>query len=89
MEKGLKFLSTISVDEFKKQQQVDKIEVLRNENTGKCFFVYGSMKGACSAKANNEQMTEPMISEVCSADTGDVFYLLHQKSEGATTLAVL
>ena len=36
------------------------------------------------------ELTIPVISEVCSAETGDIFLLLHQKGEGgATTLATL
>ncbi len=31
----------MSVAEFKAQHNVEKIEVKRNEHTGKCFFVYG------------------------------------------------
>ena len=41
MERDLKFLKTMSVAEFKAQHNVEKIEVKRNEHTGKCFFVYG------------------------------------------------
>lgn len=64
----------MSVAEFKAQHNVEKIEVKRNEHTGKCFFVYGFETGACSRKV----------------ETGDIFLLLHQKGEGgATTLATL
>ena len=82
MERNLKFLKTMSVAEFKAQHNVEKIEVKRNEHTGKCFFVYGFDTGG--------ELTIPVISEVCSAETGDIFLLLHQKGEGgATTLATL
>ena len=40
MEK-LKFLETLTVNEFKAQKGVSKIEVKQNPHTGKCFFVYG------------------------------------------------
>ena len=50
MERNLKFLKTMSVAEFKAQHNVEKIEVKRNEHTGKCFFVYGFETGACSRK---------------------------------------
>ena len=45
MERNLKFLKTMSVAEFKAQHNVEKIEVKRNEHTGKCFFVYGFETG--------------------------------------------
>ena len=90
MERNLKFLKTMSVAEFKAQHNVEKIEVKRNEHTGKCFFVYGFETGACSKKVETGELTIPVISEVCSAETGDIFLLLHQKGEGgATTLATL
>ena len=47
MERNLKFLKTMSVAEFKAQHNVEKIEVKRNEHTGKCFFVYGFETGPC------------------------------------------
>ena len=72
MEK-LKFLETMTVEEFKSKMSVNKIEVKQNPYTGKCFFV-----------------TNPVISQVCSPDTGDMFYMLHQKGDGgAPTLATL
>lgn len=81
MERNLKFLKTMSVAEFKAQHNVEKIEVKRNEHTGKCFFVYGFETGACSRKVETGELTIPVISEVCSAETGDIFLLLHQKGK--------
>ena len=91
MEKNLKFIETMSVSEFKELFDVDKIEIKKNERTGKCFFVYGVETGVVSRKALSGELTMPMISEVISPDTGEMFYLLHQKGEGAgaTTLAVI
>lgn len=90
MEKNLKFLNTMSIAEFKAQHEVKSIDIKKNEQTGKCFFVYGVETGACSKRAERGDLTMPVISEVCSADTGEVFLLLHQKEEGgATTLATL
>ena len=80
----------MSVAEFKAKHQAEKIEVKKNEHTGKCFFVYGFETGACSKKAESGELTTPVISEVCSAETGDMFFLLHQQGEGgAITLATL
>ena len=55
MEK-LKFLETLTVNEFKAQKGVSKIEVKQNPHTGKCFFVYGCETGAVSDKFINERL---------------------------------
>ncbi len=90
MDNKLKFLKSWSVAQFKAEQEVDKIEVLKNEATGKCFMAFGFEKGAVSEKFQRGELTNPIISQVCSAETGEMFYLLHQKGEGgAETLAVL
>lgn len=90
MEKNLKFLETWSVADFKANHNVEKIEIKQNPHTGKCFFVYGFETGACSEKFKSGQITVPVISQVCSADTGDMFYMLHQMGEGgAMTMATL
>lgn len=89
MEK-LKFIETLSVAEFKAQQGVEKIEVKQNPQTGKCFFVYGMQTGAVSDKFLSGGITCPVISQVCSPETGDMFYMLHQKGDGgAPVLATL
>ena len=81
MEK-LKFLETVTVNEFKAQKGVNKIEIKQNPHTGKCFFVYGCEIGAVSDKFINGEVTNPVISQV--------FYMLHQRGEGgAMTLATL
>lgn len=90
MESNLKFLKTWSVAQFKAEHQVDKIEVLKNDATGKCFMAFGFEKGAVSEKFEKGELTNPVVSQVCSADTGEMFYMLHQKGEGgALTMAVL
>ena len=86
MERNLKFLKTWSVEQFKAANSVDEIKLLKNEISGKSFFAYGFETGACSQKLLAGELTEPVISEVCSADTGETFMLLHQKGEGTATL---
>lgn len=46
----LKFLETMTINEFKSQKEVKAIEVKQNPHTGKCFFVYGCETGAVSDK---------------------------------------
>ena len=59
MEK-LKFLETVTVNEFKAQKGVNKIEIKQNPHTGKCFFVYGCETGAVSDKFINGEVTNPV-----------------------------
>lgn len=89
--RDLSFLETWTVPEFKENNGIETIEMKRNEKTGKCFFTFGVETGACSKKVETGEITTPVISQVCVASTGDMFYMLHQKGEGggATTLAVL
>ena len=82
MERNLKFLQTWSVPEFKENNNVKDIDIFQNPATGKVFFVYGAESGACSKKAKRGELTDPVVSQVCSAETGDMFYLLHQRGEG-------
>jgi len=86
----LKFIQTWSVNQFKANNHVEQIEIKKNADTGKCFFIYGFETGACSNKIETGELTMPVISEVCSPDTGEMFYLLHQQGESkALTVATL
>lgn len=81
MEK-LRFLQTMSVEDFKKGMGVSEIEVKKNPHAGKCFFVYGSETGAVSIRFENGGITNPVVSQVCSDATGEMFFMLHQRGEG-------
>ena len=77
---NLKFIETMSVADFKTKMGVDRIDVKQNPNTG----------GAVSERFLKGNITKPVISQVCSPDTGDMFYMLHQQGDGgAPTLATL
>ena len=87
---GLKFIETMSVADFKTKMEVERIDVKQNPHTGKCFFVYGCETGAVSERFLKGDITKPVISQVCSPETGDMFYMLHQQGDGgAPTLATL
>ena len=88
----------MSVEDFKKGMGVPEIEVKKNPHTGievkknphtgKCFFVYGNEVGAVSSRFERGGIDMPVISQVCSADTGELFFMLHQRGEGGcATLA--
>jgi len=86
MNANLKFLQTWDVDEFKAAKGVSKIEILKSEISGKSFMAFGAETGACSYRVLSGELTNPVISQVCSTETGETFFLLHQKGEGGATL---
>ena len=89
MESNLKFIKTWEVAQFKAQQGVEKLEVKQNPLTVKVFFVYGFETGPCSRKVETGHLTDPVVSQVCNSETGEMFMMLHQRGEGgAPTLAV-
>jgi streptomycin 6-kinase len=83
MEK-LKFLSTVSAEEFKEQQGITKLDIFRNEKTGKSFMAWGNERGAVYSKYPSEPLKEPMVSEV-ETSTGERFFMLHNKGDGNAT----
>ena len=74
----LTFISTQTVEQFKKAQGVDSIKVRQNPHTSKLFFTFGAQTGAVSAKGIP---TNPMISQVKGED-GICFFLLHEEGTG-------
>ena len=86
----LRFVKTMSVSDFKIGMGISEIEVKKNPHTGKLFFVFGDGIGAVSERFEEDEITSPVISQVCSSDTGEMFYLLHQMGNGGCrTLAKL
>ena len=84
MANELKFRETMTVEQFKAAQRVDKIQVKKNPKTNKLFYTFGAKTGAVAVKGIP---THPMVSEVEAPD-GSSFYLLHEEGTGAApTLA--
>ena len=90
MEKNLIFNDTLTVEQFKAQMNVSRIDVKKNPKTGTLFFTYGAKTGAVAAKGIPQH---PMFSVVCpEGDTLDVahagerecstFWLLHEEGQG-------
>lgn len=75
---NLTFNETLTVEQFKSQMCVSRIDVRKNPNTGKLFFTYGSQTGAVSLKGIP---THPMLSNVTGSD-GSSFWLLHEEGQG-------
>lgn len=78
MDNQLKFIETLTVEQFKAAQYVDKIQVKRNPKTNKLFFTFGSKTGAVAVKGIPQH---PMVSQVETPD-GEVFWLLHEEGTG-------
>lgn len=80
---NLEFLDTLTVEQFKAEKRVDKIQVKKNPNTGKLFFTFGAKTGAVAQKG---VPTHPMISHVKGDPTPEnpsgEFYLLHEEGQG-------
>ena len=78
MANELKFRETMTVEQFKAAQRVDKLQVKKNPKTNKLFFTFGSKTGAVAVKGIP---THPMVSEVEAPD-GTSFFLLHEEGTG-------
>ena len=78
MEKKLIFTETLTVEQFKDDQHVAKINVKKNPKTGKLFFTYGAKTGAVAVKGIPQH---PMLSNVTGSD-GSSFWLLHEEGQG-------
>ena len=84
MNNNLSFNDTLTVEQFKAQMNVSRIDVKRNPKTNKLFFTYGSKTGAVAIKGIPQH---PMLSNVTDPD-GSNFWLLHEEGQGgAPTLA--
>ena len=75
---NLVFNETLTVEQFKAEQRVSKIEVKKNPKTGKLFFTYGAKTGAVAVKGIPQH---PMLSNVTGND-GSNFWLLHEEGQG-------
>ena len=83
MANNLTFNETLTVEQFKAKELVNKINVKKNPKTGKLFFTYGAKAGAVAIKGVPEH---PMLSNVTGSD-GSSFWLLHEEGQGAPTIA--
>ena len=78
MEKNLTFNETLTVEQFKNQMHVSRIDVKRNPKTNTLFFTYGAKTGAVASKGIPKH---PMLSNVTGSD-GSNFWLLHEEGRG-------
>ena len=78
MENNLIFNDTLTVEQFKDEFKVSRIDVKKNPKTGKLFFTYGAKTGAVAVKGIPQH---PMLSYVTGTD-GSSFWLLHEEGQG-------
>lgn len=74
----LVFNETLTVEQFKAQMNVSRVDVKKNPKTGKLFFTYGAKIGAVAVKG---VPAHPMFSNVTGSD-GSSFWLLHEEGQG-------
>ena len=84
MDNQLHFIETVTVEQFKAAQRVDKIQVKQNPKTHKLFFTFGSKTGAVAVKGIP---AHPMVSKVEAPD-GTTFWLLHEEGTGGAPVLV-
>lgn len=79
----LAFLETLTVEQFKRKQGVERIEVKQNPHTGKLFMTFGAKTGAVATKGIPER---PMLSlvkgEVTEQNPDGKFWMLHEEGTG-------
>ena len=82
MEANLTFNETLTVEQFKSEMHVSRIDVKQNPHTGKLFFTFGARTGAVATKGIPHK---PMFSNVTTPD-GDSFWLLHEEGNGGAPI---
>lgn len=80
---NLIFKDTLTVEQFKDQFKVSRVDVKKNPKTGRLFFTFGAKTGAVAAKGIP---AHPMFSFVKGdptpqSPTGE-FWLLHEEGQG-------
>ena len=79
----LKFITTMSLEDFKEVKKVQTIEVKKNPRTRKMFFVYGVEQGAVSSRYKPGNPANDAISWV-ENEKGEDFFLLHNRDDGSS-----
>lgn len=79
MENKLKFIKTLSVADFKAQNNNNGIDIIKNPNTDKLFFTCGHTTGAVSS----DYKESPCVSLVVGTDDVE-FWLIHKKATANT-----
>lgn len=81
--KAMKFHRSLTVEQFKAENNASKIEVIQSPLTGKLFLTWGGDTRGAVASAGIPR--NPMMSYV-SGDDGD-FWLMHEAPESNNVVA--
>ena len=73
---NLVFHSTLSLADYKAQNGISSIKVIKNPNTEKTFWTDGTTSGAISSKVDYKQ---PLVISSVTGEEGD-FLLLHNEA---------
>lgn len=88
---NLKFIESLTVEQFKDRMKVPSIKIKKNPKTGLLFMSYGAAVGAVS---NNLDFTDKDVTPIVSFVEGTdkegkptKFWMIHNEGEGVATLA--
>lgn len=84
----LTFVESWTINQFKKAQNVEKLDIKCNEKTGKLFFQFGGKTGAATATEFKEPLVSLVVGEPSERNPDGKFFLLHE-SGGAPVVATL
>jgi hypothetical protein len=81
----LKFLRSITIEQFKSEKETSRIVVKQNPHTGKLFMSWGPEKTDTGAVSEKGIPTRPIVSYVKGEPTelnpSGEFWLLHDEGE--------
>lgn len=80
-EKTFRFLHTWEIEAFRKVHPLGEMQIVRNPKTGKHFFVFEGVRGTITRGYPTEPLDHPVISEILNRETGETFFLLHNRPE--------
>lgn len=85
---AMKFLRSITIEQFKQEQNVEAIQVVKSPRTQKLFITWGGDTRGIMSKS---EITRPMMSfvEVVNETTGELekTWMLHNEPENKNVVA--
>lgn len=76
---------TITVEEFKSEQNAPKLDIVRNPHTGNLFFSFGYRKSGALSDAIKEEIessgkiNSQVLMSLTETDEGNDLWILHRK----------
>ena len=81
------FTKTVSIDRFKQLRGINKINIVRNPNTSKVFFVSPDDSDIRGTVATTIDYTKDlMVSTLVNEEDGNTFYMLHNVGNNNTNV---